>query len=49
MNWVMKNSQFFQKVLQKRIEKEAARKKTGHGNVCPSVLLRTVQESISRS
>lgn len=33
MNWVVKNSQFLRNTLQERVEKEAARKKTGLVNV----------------
>lgn len=33
MNWVVKNSQFLRNTLQERVEKEAARKKTGLGDV----------------
>lgn len=40
IKWVVKSSQFLRKTLQKTVEKEGARKKTGHGGACTLMLPR---------
>lgn len=42
MKWVMKNSKFLRKTLQKKVERGGAREKAGYGSVHTSMLLRTV-------